>query len=112
MSDIGLGAAAPGETGGVKTCPYCLERIRAEAVRCRHCRTWLLDNPLQHEWYRSSEGKLAGVCQGLADQFRVSASLLRVLFVLLTIFGAGTGLIIYVALWFIMPLAPPRTRGE
>jgi phage shock protein C len=99
---VGPGSQAPQE----KSCPYCLEQIRADAMRCRHCRTWLKGNPLQNEWYRSSEGMIAGVCQGLADQFRVSPTLLRLFFVLTTLFGLGTGLVLYIALWFIMPRQP------
>jgi phage shock protein PspC (stress-responsive transcriptional regulator) len=99
------GAVERGSTSSeVKQCPYCLEEIKADAVRCRHCKSWLHGNPLQHEWHRSENGRIAGVCQGLAEQFKVSPTLLRLLFVLSTLFGAGIGLVAYVALWVIMPV--------
>jgi phage shock protein C len=90
---------------GTKKCPYCAEEVNAEAVRCRHCGSWLTSSPLQHEWFRS-DGAIAGVCAGLADEFHISVTIVRILFVLGTIFGAGIGLLIYVALWFIMPRRP------
>lgn len=98
------------ETGtGTKRCPYCAEEIREEAVRCKHCRTWLrMDSPLEHEWFRSDHGMIAGVCAGLADEFRISVTVVRLLFVLLTLCSGGLGLVMYIALWFIMPRRPRR----
>jgi phage shock protein PspC (stress-responsive transcriptional regulator) len=44
--------------------------------------------------YRSrSQRMIAGVCGGLADYFNIDATLVRVLFLLLAVFG-GTGLVI------------------
>jgi phage shock protein C len=56
--------------------------------------------------YRSKTNrKLAGVCGGLAQYFNVDATLIRVLFVLLAVFG-GSGLVLYVAMWIIVPKEP------
>jgi phage shock protein C len=56
--------------------------------------------------YRSkTDRKLAGVCGGLARYFNLDATLIRVLFVLLAVLG-GSGLIIYVAMWIIVPNEP------
>jgi phage shock protein C len=56
--------------------------------------------------YRSkSNRKLAGVCGGLAQYFNVDATLIRVLFVLLAVLG-GSGILIYLALWIIVPQEP------
>lgn len=53
--------------------------------------------------YRSERDRvLGGVCGGLADFFDVDSTLVRIIFVLLTIFG-GSGLIIYLVLWIIVP---------
>jgi phage shock protein C len=53
--------------------------------------------------YRSrNQRMLAGVCGGLAEYFKVDATLIRVLFLVLAVFG-GTGLVIYVVMWLIVP---------
>jgi phage shock protein PspC (stress-responsive transcriptional regulator) len=46
--------------------------------------------------------KLAGVCGGLARHLDVDPTLVRVVFVVLTLFGAA-GLLLYVALWVFVP---------
>ena len=53
--------------------------------------------------YRSrSQRMLGGVCGGLAEYFNVDATLIRVLFLVLAVFG-GSGLVIYVVMWLIVP---------
>ncbi len=56
--------------------------------------------------YRSKTNRqVAGVCGGLAQHFNVDATLIRVLFVLLAVLG-GSGLVLYVAMWIIVPKEP------
>jgi phage shock protein PspC (stress-responsive transcriptional regulator) len=82
----------------------CLEKVNTGAQRCPHCRSWLKANPLQSEWYRGGpDAKIAGVCSGLAMQFPVSVTIIRLAFVLGTVFAGGIGLVLYIILWFIMP---------
>lgn len=45
---------------------------------------------------------LGGVCQGLADYFRVNVLWVRIYFFLLTL-ATGLGVLIYFALWVILP---------
>ena len=62
-----------------------------------------MDQP--RKLYRSHTNRLvAGVCGGLGEYFNIDATLIRVLFVVLTVFG-GAGLIIYLAMWIIVPNA-------
>ncbi|MGC5051008.1 PspC domain-containing protein [Micromonospora sp. DT48] len=52
---------------------------------------------------RPREGRMfAGVCAGLAQRFGTSAGLVRLLF-LLSLLLPGTQVVIYLALWIIMP---------
>ena len=52
---------------------------------------------------RPRQGRMfAGVCAGLAQRFGISAGLVRLLF-LLSLLLPGTQVIIYLALWIIMP---------
>ena len=56
--------------------------------------------------YRSrSNRQVAGVCGGLAEYFSMDPTLIRVLFVVLAVLG-GSGLVLYLALWIIVPNAP------
>ena len=56
--------------------------------------------------YRSkTDRKLAGICGGLAQYFNTDATLIRVLFVVLAVLG-GSGLVIYAAMWIIVPNEP------
>jgi phage shock protein PspC (stress-responsive transcriptional regulator) len=56
--------------------------------------------------YRSrTDRKLAGVCGGLGQYFNTDATLIRVLFVVLAVLG-GSGPILYLALWIIVPNEP------
>jgi len=92
----------------MKLCPYCAEEIRAEARKCRYCGSFVESgSALSRTWYRRRHGKmLAGVCTGLAEQFGISVTILRLAFVLGTLIG-GPGLIIYIVLWVVMPYRLP-----
>lgn len=53
--------------------------------------------------YRSSDKKLLlGVCGGLGEYFDIDPNIIRIIFAVLSIFGGG-GILLYVALVFIMP---------
>jgi phage shock protein C len=52
-----------------------------------------------------AEGKLFGVCAGLADYFNVDVVLIRVLWVL-AVFGLGTGFLAYFVAALIIPEKP------
>ena len=56
--------------------------------------------------YRSrSNRQIAGVCGGLAQYFNIDPTLVRVLMVVLALFG-GSGLLIYLILWVVVPEEP------
>ena len=53
---------------------------------------------------KSNDKLIAGVCGGIADYFGWDPSMVRVGYVLLSIFSAGfPGFLAYVILWIIMP---------
>jgi len=54
----------------------------------------------------TNDAVFAGVCGGLAEHFGWSPSHLRLVWVLATIFTAFAGLILYLALWYLMPKSP------
>jgi phage shock protein PspC (stress-responsive transcriptional regulator) len=63
--------------------------------------------------YRSEDKMMiAGIAGGLSDYFGFDVSVIRIIFVLLTIFGGGSGLIIYIAMWIIVPLKSDIDKGK
>lgn len=53
--------------------------------------------------YRTREGRIvAGVCSGLATYFGIDATLIRLAFGVLAIFG-GMGVLAYLIAWVIVP---------
>jgi phage shock protein PspC (stress-responsive transcriptional regulator) len=56
--------------------------------------------------YRSrNDRKLAGICGGIAEHFGWDPTLVRLGWILLTLMG-GSGVLIYLILWAVMPEAP------
>jgi len=54
-----------------------------------------------------TEKMIAGVCGGIAEYLGVDPTLIRVLWVLITLM-AGVGVLLYLILWVIMPLQSPE----
>jgi phage shock protein C len=53
----------------------------------------------------SRDKKIGGVCAGLADYFDLDPTIVRVVW-LLAVFLGGTGVLAYLILWIVLPLAP------
>jgi phage shock protein C len=51
--------------------------------------------------------QIAGVCGGLAKHLGWDSGKLRIVWVLATIFTAFAGVVVYLALWYLMPEEPP-----
>jgi phage shock protein PspC (stress-responsive transcriptional regulator) len=57
---------------------------------------------------RSSNRIIAGICAGLAEWLGWDVALVRLLYLILTIFSAGfPGIIAYLILWIVMPEDTP-----
>ena len=55
---------------------------------------------------RSNDRWIAGICGGIADYFDWDPAMVRIIYLLLSLFSAGfPGLLIYIVLWLIMPRA-------
>jgi phage shock protein C len=56
--------------------------------------------------YRDSQNKLiGGVCSGLGAYFNVDFSIIRIIWLLLFLFG-GIGLLAYIIAWIVIPEKP------
>lgn len=61
--------------------------------------------------FRDTEhGMIGGVAAGIANYFGIDDVIVRLLFVLLAVFGGGAGLVAYILLWIIVP--PAVTASE
>ncbi len=78
-----------GEDGEVPT-PYETQRVEQQQPAPRLLR------PVDSGW-------VAGVCAGLAEHLRIQVGVIRMALVLLTMFGMGTGVILYLAVWALTP---------
>ncbi len=57
--------------------------------------------------YRSSDNRIfAGICGGLGEYFDVDPTVVRVVYVLLSLLTAFMGVLVYIILLFIIPKRP------
>ena len=61
--------------------------------------------------YRSTDDvMISGVCGGIAEYFDVDPTIVRLLWVFLTIGSMGIGLIMYIAMAIIVPETPKKKK--
>jgi len=92
-------------------CRNCGKTLADDARFCPGCgaQTWA-PGPYPNSvtrLVRPRAGRMiAGVCQGLANAYAWDVVWVRVITVLLTVFGGGAGLLAYVIFWIVMPEEP------
>jgi phage shock protein PspC (stress-responsive transcriptional regulator) len=87
-------------------CARCGNEIESEANFCPHCGERREQNGAPRRLRRlPSQGRLAGVCAGIADYLETDVTLIRLAWVALSIVPGGLigGLIAYVAACIVMP---------
>jgi phage shock protein C len=52
---------------------------------------------------RRDDRMIAGVCSGVGDYLGMDANIVRLIVVLLAVFGGGAGVALYIAGWLLMP---------
>jgi phage shock protein PspC (stress-responsive transcriptional regulator) len=62
----------------------------------------------------STDKKFAGVCGGFAEYFGWDSTLVRLVWVVLSIVPGSLigGILVYILAWLVMPLAPEPARGQ
>ncbi len=97
-------------------CPNCQKEIADHSNFCYSCGARLGSTapgvapqvvPVKRLTRSSIDKKIAGVCGGLAEYFDLDPTLVRVVWLLLVLFG-GTGVLAYLILWIALPVAPAR----
>src|SRR5271157_5717225 len=96
-------------------CSSCQKEIAPGSKFCYNCGAKQPDTgvvgappgvPASKRLMRSiRDKKIGGVCAGLAEYFDLDPTLVRVVW-LLAIFCAGTGFLVYLILWIVLPVAP------
>lgn len=62
--------------------------------------------------YRSEINKvIGGVAGGLGEYFNIDPTIIRIIFILMTVFG-GSGVIVYIILWLIIPSKSQLSRNS
>jgi phage shock protein C len=99
-------------------CRNCGKALADDARFCSGCGTQIsspAQTPYSQGSYPQSATRLirprsgrmiAGVCQGLANAYAWDVVWIRVITVLLTVFGGGSGLLAYIIFWIVMPEQP------
>jgi phage shock protein PspC (stress-responsive transcriptional regulator) len=65
--------------------------------------------PAHKKLYRSrTNTMIAGVCGGIGEYLNIDATLVRIAFVVFSLFG-GCGILLYFIMAIIVPLAPEQT---
>ena len=97
-------------------CNNCQRQIADGSKFCYNCGAQQMQGPSfgpavqtggKKRLMRSSaDKKIGGVCAGLADYFDLDVTIIRLCWLLAVLF-AGCGLLAYIILWIVLPLAPP-----
>lgn len=60
---------------------------------------------MEKKLLRSKNQMIAGVCSGIANYLNLDPTLVRILYVLLSVLSVGfPGIVVYIILWLIMPM--------
>lgn len=62
-------------------------------------------------WRSRADSKIAGVCGGLGEYFRVDSLWIRILFIIFFLAG-GAAFIAYIIMWIMIPLKPLQNYPE
>ena len=59
--------------------------------------------------YRSRKDKMiAGICGGIGEIYSLDPTMVRLVYALITIFSAGTAILVYILGWIIIPEEKPE----
>ena len=98
-------------------CTRCGIELDQKACYCSQCGQATANAPRSesHRGTRLSrpreEAKIAGVCAGFARYFDLDVTLVRILWLVLTIYPPGVGLVAYIICWIAMPKDPLPVSG-
>jgi phage shock protein C len=59
-----------------------------------------------------SDKKLFGICGGVGEYFDIDPTIIRIAYAVFTVFSGGTGILIYLAMYLVIPEGQPQTRTQ
>lgn len=71
-----------------------------------------MNTPKKTLYRDPKNGKLGGICAGIAEYFGVEAWLVRLIFISAFLFSAGFALLAYIALYFILEKMPEQREWQ
>lgn len=95
------------------TCAKCQRELEAESSYCRFCGTAVYSTGTARRFVRlPREGKVAGICAGIAAYFDADVTIVRLVWVILSIVPGVLigGLVAYIAAWILTPVASPEEQ--
>lgn len=96
------------------TCVKCQRDIEDESSYCRFCGAPVRSPEAHRRFVRlPDQGKIAGVCAGLATYFDADITVVRLVWVTLSIIPGVFigGVVAYIAAWILTPVAGPQDHG-
>src|ERR1700759_741741 len=96
-------------------CAHCRTPLEADWAFCRACGTPASGSPGPKRLFRhSAEGRVAGVCAGIADYLDIDVTVVRLGWIILSIVPGGIvgGILAYVAAPFVMTDARSSTTNR
>jgi len=87
-------------------CNYCGKVVQDDANLCAYCGTRVGSVAGRRKLMRArANRKIAGVCAGFAEYFDLDVTVVRVVWLIVALFGGG-GFLAYIIAWIIMPEEP------
>jgi len=90
------------------TCPQCHKDVEVDSSYCRFCGAGVQTTTRQSQLRRfPNEGKIAGVCAGVAEYFDIDVTFVRLAWIALSIVPGLLlgGVLAYAVAWLLVPAA-------
>ena len=99
-------------------CTKCGVEVDDNVNYCSHCGTATGNapqptlEPTRRLMRSRYEGKVAGVCAGVAHYLDVDVTLVRLVWLVVTFMPPSVGLIAYIIAWIVIPEAPQQVTAS